>query len=110
MRQEIQPKYKATQYSCACGNSFLINSAHHQAEVKLDICSNCHPLFTGKDKLIDSEGQIEKFNKKYAAMKAHVPKAKPAAKVAEAPKKAAAKEAVDAKPSLSKAKKAPAAE
>ncbi len=63
MKQGIHPGYKVTTVHCACGNSFETRST--KADVKLDICSVCHPFFTGKQKLIDTEGRVDKFRKKY---------------------------------------------
>ena len=63
MKEGIHPEYKVTTVSCACGESFQIRST--KEKVKLDICSNCHPFFTGKQKLIDTEGRVDKFRKKY---------------------------------------------
>lgn len=63
MKQGIHPDYKVTNVHCACGESFQTRST--KQDVKLDICSNCHPFFTGKQKLIDTEGRVDKFRKKY---------------------------------------------
>ncbi len=63
MKQGIHPDYKVTTVSCACGESFQTRST--KENVKLDICSVCHPFFTGKQKLIDTEGRVDKFRKKY---------------------------------------------
>ncbi len=63
MKQEIHPDYKLTTVHCACGESFQTRST--KPDVKLDICSVCHPFFTGKQKLIDTEGRVDKFRKKY---------------------------------------------
>jgi large subunit ribosomal protein L31 len=63
MKQGIHPDYKVTTVSCACGESFQTRST--KDAVKLDICSHCHPFFTGKQKLIDTEGRVDKFRKKY---------------------------------------------
>ncbi len=63
MKQEIHPDYKVTTVHCACGNSFQTRST--KQDVRLDICSVCHPFFTGKQKLIDTEGRVDKFRKKY---------------------------------------------
>lgn len=63
MKQEIHPNYKVTTVHCACGESFQTRST--KADLKLDICSVCHPFFTGKQKLIDTEGRVDKFRKKY---------------------------------------------
>ncbi|OGG94708.1 MAG: 50S ribosomal protein L31 [Candidatus Lambdaproteobacteria bacterium RIFOXYD2_FULL_50_16] len=64
MKADIHPKYQDTQYSCACGAEFVIRSTMRQ-QVKLEICSSCHPLYTGKEKLMDTEGRIDRFKKKY---------------------------------------------
>ncbi len=63
MKQDIHPNYKVTTVSCACGESFQTRST--KENVKLDICSVCHPFFTGKQKLIDTEGRVDKYRKKY---------------------------------------------
>ncbi len=63
MREKIHPKYIPSTVKCACGNTFETRSA--TPEIKVAICSNCHPFFTGKQKLIDTAGRIEKFHKKY---------------------------------------------
>jgi large subunit ribosomal protein L31 len=63
MKDGIHPNYKTTTVHCACGVSFLTRSTREN--VKLDICSNCHPFFTGKQKLIDTEGRVDKFRTKY---------------------------------------------
>ncbi len=63
MKQAIHPDYKVTTVSCACGETFQTRST--KENVRLDICSVCHPFFTGKQKLIDTEGRVDKFRKKY---------------------------------------------
>ncbi len=65
MKAGIHPEYFKGKATCVCGNVFEIGST--KKEMQLDICSNCHPFFTGKHKLIDTEGRIERFRKKYAA-------------------------------------------
>ncbi len=64
MKQDIHPDYRVTTVTCACGNSFQTRSTRQG--LKLDICSSCHPFYTGKQKLIDTEGRVDKFRKKYA--------------------------------------------
>ena len=64
MKKEIHPKYYEAAASCACGNSFTIGST--KEEIKIEICSKCHPFFTGKQKLVDTAGRIDRFRKKYA--------------------------------------------
>lgn len=63
MKQDIHPDYRVATVTCACGNTFKTRST--KEIVKLDICSSCHPYFTGKQKLIDTEGRVDKFRKKY---------------------------------------------
>jgi large subunit ribosomal protein L31 len=63
VKDDIHPTYATAQVRCACGNEFLTRST--QAEIHTDICSNCHPFFTGKQKLIDTAGRVERFRKRY---------------------------------------------
>jgi len=63
MKEGIHPKYHKVMVSCACGNQFETHST--KAEIRMEICSACHPFFTGKQKLIDTAGRIERFNRKY---------------------------------------------
>ena len=63
MREKIHPKYEATSISCACGNTIETRST--VKNIKVEICSSCHPFFTGKQKLVDTAGRIERFRKKY---------------------------------------------
>ena len=64
MKAGIHPEYKVCTVECVCGASWQTGSTKDLG--KVDICSNCHPFYTGKQKLLDTEGRIEKFNKKYA--------------------------------------------
>jgi large subunit ribosomal protein L31 len=63
MKQGIHPKYEKVKVKCACGNEFETSSTKEKLNV--DICSQCHPFYTGKQKLLDTAGRVEKFNKKY---------------------------------------------
>jgi large subunit ribosomal protein L31 len=63
MRKKIHPKYYQTNVRCACGNTFTVGST--KKEMSLDICSACHPFFTGKQKIVDTAGRVEKFRRKY---------------------------------------------
>jgi len=63
MKAGIHPDYSPTVVTCVCGNTFTTRST--EDNVKLEICSACHPFFTGKQKLVDSAGRVEKFRKKY---------------------------------------------
>ena len=65
MKKGIHPKYVLTVVKCGCGNSFTTRST--QAELKVDICSACHPFYTGKLKYSDTAGRIEKFKNKFAS-------------------------------------------
>ena len=66
MKKDIHPEYQKAVVHCACGHEFETGST--AKEIRVEICSNCHPFFTGKQKLIDSAGRVEKFRKKYAHM------------------------------------------
>lgn len=68
MKPDIHPKYELTSVECACGNKFETRST--RSEIKVEICSACHPFFTGKTRMLDTAGRIEKFNKKYGTAKA----------------------------------------
>jgi large subunit ribosomal protein L31 len=59
MKEKIHPKYIESTVTCACGNTFKTRSTH--PEIKVEICSLCHPFFTGKQKIVDTEGRVEKF-------------------------------------------------
>lgn len=63
MKKDIHPKYEPTTVTCACGNVFEIRST--AKDIKVEICSNCHPFFTGKQKLVDTAGRVERFKKRY---------------------------------------------
>ena len=64
MKNGIHPAYKRATVTCVCGNTFETRST--VGNLKVEICSKCHPFFTGKQKLVDSAGRVERFNKKYA--------------------------------------------
>lgn len=63
MKANIHPEYAVTNIKCACGNVLEVGST--KSDIRVEICSKCHPFFTGKQKLIDSAGRIERFRKKY---------------------------------------------
>jgi len=63
MKADIHPKYLVTKIRCACGN--VIETGSTKDNITVEICSNCHPFFTGKQKLVDTAGRIERFRKKY---------------------------------------------
>ena len=64
MKQEIHPDYVETHVTCSCGNSFTTRST--KAELHVELCNQCHPFYTGKQKLVDTGGRVERFQKKYA--------------------------------------------
>jgi large subunit ribosomal protein L31 len=63
MKDAVHPQYVETTVSCACGN--VIQTRATKADIKVEICSNCHPFYTGKHKLMDTEGRVERFLNKY---------------------------------------------
>ena len=63
MKKDIHPKYEETTVTCACGN--VINTRSTAKDIKVEICSQCHPFFTGKQKLVDTAGRIDRFKKRY---------------------------------------------
>ena len=63
MKEKIHPKYVETTITCACGN--VIHTRSTKQNIRVEICSSCHPFFTGKQKFIDSAGRVEKFKKRY---------------------------------------------
>jgi large subunit ribosomal protein L31 len=87
VKEGIHPQYKEVEVRCACGNTFTTRST--KPELHLEICSACHPFFTGRQKLIDTEGRVERFTKKYGAQT--VEQRKTAEKVAKTSKPAAGK-------------------
>ncbi len=64
MKSGIHPKYEVTKVSCACGNSFETRSTIGR-DLHVEICSACHPFYTGKQKIVDTEGRVGKFKQKY---------------------------------------------
>ena len=65
MKQEIHPNYAEINVACACGNNFKTRSTMSE-DLNIEICSECHPFFTGKQKLVDTAGRVDRFNKRYA--------------------------------------------
>ncbi len=63
MKADIHPKYVDSVVTCGCGNKFETRST--RPEIKVEICSNCHPFYTGQQKFVDTAGRVEKFQKKY---------------------------------------------
>ena len=73
MKPGIHPKYHEVEVRCACGNTFKTHST--KPELHLEICNACHPFFTGRQKLIDTEGRVERFTKRFGAQTAEARKA-----------------------------------
>jgi large subunit ribosomal protein L31 len=65
MREGIHPEYREVEVRCACGNTFTTRST--KTELRLEICSVCHPFYTGKQKLVDTAGMVEKFERRYGS-------------------------------------------
>jgi large subunit ribosomal protein L31 len=96
MKAEVHPVYPAARITCACGN--VVETKSTRGSFAVEICSNCHPFFTGKYKLLDTAGRVDRFRKKYAAQTA--------AKEAAAATAAAGGEAAAAAPAAGAGKKA----
>ncbi len=65
MKSAIHPDYKVTAVACTCGNTFDTRSTLGH-DLQIEVCSNCHPFYTGKQKIVDTGGRVDKFRKKYA--------------------------------------------
>jgi large subunit ribosomal protein L31 len=104
MQTGIHPKYEVTQIRCACGNQFTTRST--QKEIKVDICSACHPFFTGQQRLIDSAGRVEKFGKRFSKTegKTVVREKMVQHKIAKAPPKVKGKTVLTTTPTATKKK------
>ena len=63
MKKDIHPEYVVATVTCGCGNTFVTRST--SPEIHVEICSKCHPFYTGKQRLVDSAGQVEKFRRRY---------------------------------------------
>ena len=82
MKAEIHPEYQKTHIKCVCGNSWETRSTVG-GEIAIDICSACHPFYTGKQKLVDTAGRVERFRQRYA--KTEVKRGEAAARAGDAP-------------------------
>lgn len=63
MKTDIHPAYETTKVTCLCGNEFETRST--KSEIKVDVCSNCHPFFTGEQRIVDTAGRVERFKRRY---------------------------------------------
>lgn len=68
MRNDIHPEYKTITATCSCGNVIKVGSTLSKEELSLDICSACHPFYTGTQRVIDTGGRIDKFKKRFGAL------------------------------------------
>ena len=71
MKADIHPEYVETSVKCSCGNTFTTRST--KSDLRVELCSECHPFYTGKQKLVDSGGRIEKFERRYGRRKSAAP-------------------------------------
>jgi len=65
MKADIHPNYQEVNVTCSCGSTFVTRSTYVNDALSLDVCSKCHPFFTGKQKIVDTAGQVDKFRKRY---------------------------------------------
>jgi len=65
MKAGIHPNYHEVKVTCSCGNSFETRSTYEKDDMSLDVCSECHPFYTGKQKILDTAGQVDKFRRRY---------------------------------------------
>ena len=68
MKPDIHPEYHEVQVTCSCGNSFTTQSTMEKEKLNIEVCSNCHPFYTGKQKIVDTAGRVDKFNQKFGNM------------------------------------------
>lgn len=66
MKKDIHPEYVETLVTCTCGNQFTTHSTATSGRISADVCSQCHPFYTGKQKILDTGGRVAKFNARYA--------------------------------------------
>lgn len=65
MKQGIHPDYKEIKVTCSCGNSFVTRSTVNKETLSIEVCSMCHPFYTGKQKIVDTAGRVDRFKQKY---------------------------------------------
>jgi large subunit ribosomal protein L31 len=68
MKSDIHPEYTTTEVRCTCGNTFTTRSTVRGGSIHSDVCSQCHPFYTGKQKILDTGGRVARFEKRYAAV------------------------------------------
>lgn len=67
MKKEIHPGYEDLEVTCSCGHKFVTKSTMGKPQFHIEVCSNCHPFYTGKQKIVDTAGRVDKFNQKFGA-------------------------------------------
>lgn len=92
MKADIHPNYKKVDVLCSCGNSFATKSTYHGETLRIEVCSECHPFYTGKHKIMDTEGRVDQFMRRYAAKAVAAPAVEKTAVKAKAKPKTKAKE------------------
>ena len=65
MKADIHPKYQEVNITCSCGNAFTTRSTSAKTDIRVEVCSECHPFYTGKQKIVDTAGRVERFRQKY---------------------------------------------
>ena len=97
MKKDIHPDYVATDVTCTCGNTFTTRSTATSGVIHADVCSNCHPFYTGKQKILDTGGRVARFEARYAKTAKSDPAKAEAAPNEAAPNEAATSEAAESK-------------
>jgi len=69
MKADIHPNYKAVEVTCSCGNKFFTKSTTAGDVLKIEVCNECHPFYTGKSKIMDTEGRVDQFMRRYGSLK-----------------------------------------
>lgn len=69
MKADIHPEYKVVVVTCSCGNTFNTQSTYAKSDLRIEVCSACHPFYTGKQKTLDVGGRVDKFRQRYAKKK-----------------------------------------
>jgi len=82
MKENVHPKYAEVQVTCSCGNQFTTRSTTAQKQLHIEVCAQCHPFYTGKQKVMDTAGRIDKFRQRYGAKTTAGDKVAAAAKTA----------------------------
>ncbi len=81
MKTDIHPEYHEIDITCSCGNRFKTNSTLKEESLHIDVCSNCHPFYTGKQRLVDTAGMVERYRRRYSLSRPAEPEAEEAPQV-----------------------------